>query len=169
MPALALSVTGTALAGQSIGEGRPEEARFVARLVNRWVVLWMASGLVVFLGATGSILTRFTRDLAVMEAGRAALLASGVSLPIWGLWLTATGVLRGTGDTRSPMIRSVLGIWAAVATTWCAIQGLGLGAGWVWLSYIFTLPAVIIGNWRAFQRRTLPRAKQNADKSYACA
>lgn len=154
LPALALSVTGTALVGQSVGAGRPEDARVVARLVNRWVTLWMMSGLVLFVSATGVILGLFTRDATVMDAGRAALLASGVSLPFWGLWLTTTGVLRGTGDTRSPMVRGVLGTWAAVALAWIGIQWLGLGVGWVWLSYIVTLPAVIIGNWRAFQRRT---------------
>jgi Na+-driven multidrug efflux pump len=92
----------------------------------------------------------------VMEAGRMALLASGVSLPVWGLWLTTTGSLRGTGDTRSPMIRGVLGTWIAVALAWIGIHWLGFGAGWVWLAYVFTMPAVAIGNWRAFQRRTEP-------------
>jgi MATE family multidrug resistance protein len=154
MPALALSVTGTALVGQSVGARRPQDARYVARLINRWVVAWMLGGLVLFAAANGMILSLFTQDAAVMEAGRVALLASGVSLPVWGLWLTTTGSLRGTGDTRSPMIRGVLGTWIAVALAWIGIQWLDLGAGWVWLSYVFTMPAVAIGNWRAFQRRT---------------
>lgn len=154
LPALALSVTGTALAGQSIGAGRPQDARFVARLVNRWVLVWMATGLILFVGATGAILGLFTQDAAVIDAGRAPLVVSGVSLPIWGLWLTTTGVLRGTGDTRSPMIRGVLGTWIAVALAWIGIQSFGLGAGWVWGAYLVTMPLVIIGNWRAFQRRT---------------
>jgi hypothetical protein len=52
------------------------------------------------------------------------------------------------------MIRGVLGTWIAVALAWIGIQWLGLGVGWVWLSYVVTMPAVAIGNWRAFQRRT---------------
>ncbi len=42
------------------------------------------------------------------------MLAIGIGLPLWGLWLTTTGAIRGTGDTRSPMVRGLVTTWLAV-------------------------------------------------------
>lgn len=153
MPALALSVTGTALVGQSMGAGRPDDGRIAARIVHRWVVIWMLLGLVVFVVAMNPILAIFTGDPSVMAQGRSVMAAIGLGLPAWGLWLTTTGTLRGTGDTRSPMIRGVVAIWTAVALAWIGVHHFGLGVGWIWMSYIFALPISIVGNWIAFRRR----------------
>lgn len=164
MPALALSVTGTALVGQSIGAGRPADGRIAARIVHRWVLLWMAFGLVIFLLAMNPILSIFTDDPDVMREGRSAMLAMGLGLPAWGLWLTTTGTLRGTGDTRSPMLRGIVAIWTAVALCWIGVHTFDLGLGWIWTSYIIALPISIVGNWRAFQRRMTRTQRTQPDE-----
>lgn len=159
MPALALSVTGTALVGQSMGAGRPEEGLIAARIVHRWVVAWMVFGLIVFVLGMNPILSIFTDDPVVMKEGRSAMLAMGLGLPAWGLWLTTTGTLRGTGDTRSPMIRGIIAIWTAVVLSWIGVYAFDLGLGWIWATYIIALPISIIGNWITFRRR-ISRAQE---------
>jgi putative MATE family efflux protein len=153
MPALALSVTGTALVGQSVGAGRPTDGFVAARIIHRWVILWMVSGLVVFVVAMNPILRAFSDDPDVLEQGRSVLVAMGIGLPAWGLWLTTTGTLRGTGDTRSPMLRGIIAIWTAVILSWIGVYQFDLGIGWIWTTYAIALPISIVGNWFAFRRR----------------
>ena len=65
----------------------------------------------------------------------------------------AAGAVRGSGDTRSPMIRGVTAVWLAVLIAWLGVHFLDQSIAWIWGTFIVTglLPA--FGNWRAFKRR----------------
>jgi Na+-driven multidrug efflux pump len=99
------------------------------------------------------IVRLFSDDPEVIEIGAAAMRAIGVSLPIWGMWMSAAGAVRGSGDTRSPMIRGVTAVWLAVLIAWLGVHFLDQSVAWIWGTFIFTglLPA--FGNWRAFRKR----------------
>ena len=154
MPSLALSVTATALAGQSVGAGRPQDAMTAALILRRWTLGWNLLGAAVMLGLARPILSIFSDDATVIAEGMTVMIVVGLTLPFFGMWLLTTGALRGTGDTRSPMVRGVIATWVTVGLAWLSVTFLDLGMGGIWGAYIVALPIAIIGNWRAFQRRT---------------
>jgi putative MATE family efflux protein len=154
MPSLALSVTATALAGQSIGARRPGDAMLAATIIRRWTLVWNLLGTAVMVLAARPILDVFSNDPEVIDQGIAVMVVVGATLPFFGLWLLTTGALRGSGDTRSPMIRGAIATWLTVGLAWAGVQFFDLGIGGIWAGYIVALPIAIVGNWRAFKRRT---------------
>jgi MATE family multidrug resistance protein len=67
----------------------------------------------------------------------------------------ATGVLRGVGDTRTPMVMNVIGHWAfglPVGYALCFWFGWGVAGLWVGLSIGLTFVAVVLT--AAWSRRT---------------
>lgn len=154
MPSLALSVTATALAGQSVGARRPGDAMAAALILRRWTLGWNLLGAAVMVGLARPILNIFSDDATVIAEGMTVMIVVGLTLPFFGMWLLTTGALRGSGDTRSPMVRGVLATWLTVGLAWLSVTFLDLGMGGIWGAYIVALPIAIIGNWRAFQRRT---------------
>jgi len=156
MPSLALSVTATALAGQSMGANRPQDAMTAALMLRRWTLVWNVFGMVVMGIFARPILSIFSHDPEVVDGGIVVMVAVGITLPFFGLWLLSTGALRGSGDTHSPMIRGVISTWLTVGLAWVGVQFFDAGMGWIWGSYCIALPISIIGNWRAFRRRVTP-------------
>src|SRR6478735_7966021 len=138
LPAIGFAVTATALVGQSIGARRIDDAITAFRISLRWSLVWMAAGLVFY----------------VIAAGTGGLRAIGLSLPLWGIWMTSAGSLRGSGDTRSPMVRGVITVWLAVVLAFVGVHWFDMGIGWVWLTFLITSPISAVGNIRAFRRRS---------------
>ena len=154
MPSLALSVTATALAGQSVGARRPGDAMAAALILRRWTLGWNLLGAAVMVGLARPILNSFSDDATVIAEGMTVMIVVGLTLPFFGMWLLTTGALRGSGDTRSPMVRGVLATWLTVGLAWLSVTFLDMGMGGIWGAYMVALPIAIIGNWRAFQQRT---------------
>lgn len=169
MPSLALSVTATALAGQSIGAKRPRDAMAAALIIRRWMLAWNLLGTAVMLLLARPILNVFSDDATVIAEGMTVMIVVGLTLPFFGMWLLTTGALRGSGDTRSPMVRGVIATWLTVGLAWLSVTFLDLGMGGIWGAYIVALPIAIIGNWRAFRRRTARAETERAQGTPAAA
>jgi putative MATE family efflux protein len=170
LTSLALSVTATALVGQSVGAGRPADGMVATKIIRRWALIWNLVGLLVMTLGARSILDVFSNDPDVIDGGMVVMVVVGLTLPLWGLSLLTTGALRGSGDTRSPMIRASLATWSSVGLAWIGVQFLDAGMGWIWGTYMLTLPPAIWGNWRAFSRRvTKPAAAAEGEPVAALA
>ena len=158
MPSLALSVTMTALAGQSVGARRPQDAMVAALMLRRWTLAWNFAGMAVMAIFSRPILRMFSDDPAVIHEGMIVMVVVGSTLPFFGLWLLTTGALRGSGDTHTPMIRGVIATWLTVGLAWIGVEFFDAGMGWIWGSYLIALPFAIIGNWLAFRKRAVSTA-----------
>lgn len=91
-------------------------------------VLWSVPGLLVRV---------YIDDAAVIAAGTVLLRIAAVFQLFDGFQVTATGALRGLGDTRSPMLAHLAGYWAIglpVAAVLCFPMGWGARGIWVGLS-----------------------------------
>jgi len=158
MPGFGFAIAATALVGQSIGAGDLVAARTAARLAMVWAVVWMAAGGLLYFVLAEPVMLLFTDDPEVVGIGVRALRALSVGLPFWAIWSVNGGALRGSGDTRTPMIMGAVSVWSAVALAYVLVRWFDGGLGWVWLTFFFTAPLGAFGNWLALRKRLAPGA-----------
>jgi MATE family multidrug resistance protein len=103
----------------------------------------MTAAALTFLLAPAAIMRAFTTDPAVIATG-ASLLAVAAAFQLFdGIQVVATGVLRGTGDTRTAMLANLVGHWAlGLPIGWLLAFRLGFGVVGIWLGLTLGLVAV---------------------------
>ena len=75
----------------------------------------------------------FTRDAAVIALGATVLRMVAVSEPFYGAAIILEGMLQGVGDTVTPFIFNVLGMWGVrIAGTFICTRLLHLGLTAAW-------------------------------------
>lgn len=153
LPGFGFGTAVTALVGQSIGARSIEAAKTAAAIGLRWGASWMVVGGVALFALAGPILGLFTDEPAVFDAGRAALMVLAFSLPATAFWSICAGGMRGSGDTRTPMISSVVAIWLSVALGYVVVRWFGAGLAGVWLMYTLCIHFAAIRNWIMVRRR----------------
>jgi MATE family multidrug resistance protein len=133
MVPLGLSSAGAVRVGHAVGrrdsEGA-ERAGWTALLFGAGFMLCMAA---VFIAAPRVLIGAFTSDPGVLALGSSLLFVAAVFQLFDGIQGVATGVLRGVGDTRTPMFWNLVGHW---------FVGLPLG---YWLC--FSLGRGVLGLW----------------------
>jgi putative MATE family efflux protein len=153
LPGIAFSIAATALVGQSFGARVPGDARKAWNISLRWAMVWLGIGgaIVFFFG--GRLMGIFSNDPAVIANGEGALRALGVALPFWAVWFVSAGSLRGSGDTRTPLIIGASSMWLAVGLAWVGIRFFDAPFAWVWVAFgLVTTPAAIL-MWFIFRQR----------------
>jgi MATE family multidrug resistance protein len=91
----------------------------------------------VFSVAGRLLIGAFTTDSAVMATGPLLLAIAGLCLVFDGTQGIATGLLRGLGDTRIPMLLNLAGHWGLglpLAYVACFWWGWGVEGLWIGLS-----------------------------------
>jgi Na+-driven multidrug efflux pump len=77
----------------------------------------------------------------------------GLFLPGDSIGIVLAGALRGTGDTRYPLIVGASGMWLAVALAWPALTWFGGGLPTAWAPFVVIVPISSLLIWRQFHRR----------------
>ncbi len=150
LPGLGFSIAATALVGQSVGARRVDDAQGFARIATLWAVIWMGiTGVIGFLLAP-QLLGLFTTDQAVIDAGVPGMRIVALSMPLWGIMMTQSGALRGTGNTQLPLLISSVSSWSAVLIASALIFGLNGGLAMVWTAFLITTPVACVFIRRAF-------------------
>jgi MATE family multidrug resistance protein len=137
MVPLGLASAGAVRVGHAIG------ARDVARARRAgWMALAVGAGIMVVLGTILFALPRpllgvFTTDARVLAIG-SRLLAIAAAFQLFdGTQAVTTGILRGIGDTRTPMVMNVIGHWVLglpVGYALCFRFAWGVTGLWIGLS-----------------------------------
>jgi putative MATE family efflux protein len=156
LPGFGFSIAATTLVGQSFGARRIQEGAAAARIALGWAAIWMGALGIILLIFAEQALGLFTRDPAVIAAGAGGLRVVALAQPFWAVWLVLSGALRGTGDTRFPLIVGSSGMWAGAGLAALLTTMFHGGLALVWLAYLIVAP--IIGGlyWWRF-RRTVAR------------
>ena len=153
LPAFGFSIAATALVGQSIGARVPADARTASRIALRWALVWMGIGGALAFLFSERVMGIFSGDPLVIGAGASALKALSIALPFWALWFVSSGSLRGSGDTRTPLVIGASTMWLSVLIAWVAVTRFGAGLGMIWLSFVLTTAPASMLMWWAYQRR----------------
>lgn len=138
MPAIGLATAGTALVGQRLGAGLPDEANRVVRETVKITLVAMAGMTLFFLLGGGPYIGLYTSDAEVHRLGVQMLaIAAAAQIPM-GVTFALAGALRGAGDTVPMMVVTALGVWGVRLTiTGSLIGWLGWGLAAAWVSMIF--------------------------------
>lgn len=166
MVPLGLASAAAVRVGQAVGRGEPPAVRLAG-----WTALLLAAagalgtaGL--FLSAPRWLLGVFTSDPVVLGLGTTLLAICSVFQPFDSLQAVTTGVLRGIGDTRTPMLCNLAGHWAIglpVAYTLCFSRGWGVAGLWTGLSVGLILVGVaLVWVWHRSSRAVLAVAAEGA-------
>ena len=105
-----------------------------------------ALGMVMFLWPE-PMLRAFTTEPRVIEIGAVLLMIAAAFQLFDGTQAVVTGVLRGFGDTRTPMIMNVIGHWVLglpIAYLLCFRFGWGVTGLWTGLSVGLVFAAVTL-------------------------
>jgi len=152
MVPLGISSAAAVRVGQACGR---KDARGAATAGSAALLLsatfMSAAGLVLWL-VPQSIVRIYIRDPAVVSLGGLLLRIAAVFELFDGLQVTATGALRGLGDTRTPMVAHLVGYWAiGLPTAWVLCFALKWGAPGIWVGLsaaLILIGAALVLVWR---------------------
>jgi len=134
---LGLNSAGAVRVGHAVGRGdQPALAR------AGWTALalgaaFTATAALVFVAAGRPLIAAFSDDASVLAIGPSLLGIAGVCLIFDGTQGISTGILRGLGETRIPMLANLAGHWAIglpLGYALCFWAGWGVGGLWVGLA-----------------------------------
>lgn len=157
MAAAGIAVAGTARVGHHVGAGESPLARQAGFLAVGFGVVFMASAGLVFFLAAEPIAAAFAPAEVEVRALAARLLRIAAAFAIFdGVQAVAAGILRGLGDTKSPLVANlfaylVVGFPVAIYLGW----GRDWGAAGYWWGLTAGLATVASLLLYAFHRESL--------------
>ena len=165
MVPLGLNAAGAVRVGQAVGRRDRDGVRRAG-----WTALALGAGAtataaVVFLLAGRPLIGAFSHDAAVLAIGPPLLAIAGICLIFDGTQGISTGILRGLGDTRTPMLANLAGHWLVglpLGYTACFVWGWGVRGLWMGLAAGLTaVGATLLFSWRRRSAAALPAAQES--------
>jgi MATE family multidrug resistance protein len=133
------------LVGHSVGRGDPPGARRAAGAGLLAGAAFMAVAAAVFLAFPEGLARLYSDDAAVIAVTALLIPIAGVFQVFDGVQVVSSGVLRGVGDTRLPMLVNLLGFWGIGLPISVGLGfGLHLGPRGVWLGLAGGIGAVAL-------------------------
>jgi MATE family multidrug resistance protein len=137
MVPLGVSSAGAVRVGHAVGRGDGSGAERAGWTALLFGAAFMACTAVIFVTAPKLLIGAFTSDEGVQRVGASLLLVAAVFQLFDGIQGVATGVLRGLGDTRTPMLWNLFGHWfigLPCGYALCFVWGRGVVGLWWGLS-----------------------------------
>ncbi len=146
-PCIGFSTAASALVGQALGMGDPDRARRAGWAAAGMALVWATAAGTVFVFLPSVLLGIFTISGAVVIAGIGALAVVGIGQPAQALIFALGGALRGAGDTRYPLVVSLVN-WFLVrlplAYLFAFVFGLGLTGIWLGIMIDYFVRAALL-------------------------
>lgn len=133
-PGMGFSMAATSLVGRSLGRKRPDWAEtygWQTRRVGNMVAAFM--GIVFFFGG-GFLASLYTDDPEVIKNAATVLKIIALVQPLQSTQFILAGALRGAGDTRWPLISTLVGVVfvrVALAKLFVNVLDLSLFGAWL--------------------------------------
>ena len=132
MVGIGFAVAAAALVGQSLGQRDPDQARQAFRIATKSSVVLMSFAAVGLVLLAPYIVRLFKPEsIEIQEMATILVMIAAIEQPVLGIAMTLGGGLRGSGDTFTPMISSLI----------CSV-GVRVGASYF---FAFTLDLGIYG------------------------
>ena len=147
MVPLGVSAAAAVSVGHAVGACDPARARRAGWLAILTSIAFMAIAAVCFLVFPGRLVRVYTANAAVLQLGVPLLALAGAFQIFDGIQGTATGALRGLGETRLPMYANLVGYWAMglpLGYVLCFTAGWGIYGLWIGLTLALILISLMI-------------------------
>jgi putative MATE family efflux protein len=153
VPGLGFAAAASTLVGQSLGAGDSALARRIGSRAIRLALITMCGLSFVFLFLRAPLAAAFTSDTQVAADLAPFMFMLALAQPFMGAHFTLGGVLRGAGDTVTPLIGAAVGNWGfRVPLAWIFARTLGAHLVWVWAALIVDHLARLAINGTVFLR-----------------
>ena len=165
MVPLGLSSAAAVVVGHAVGRSDRAGASGAARAALACAVSFMGTTALAFTLGPRMLAGFYTADPAVLALAVMLLPLAGVFQVFDGIQVTSIGILRGLGDTRTPMIVGLLGYWV-IGLPVSLLLGFHLGQGPVGLWWGLVLGLVIVALFlldRVRRRLQLPLRRVHID------
>lgn len=145
MVPLGVSAAAAAMVGRAIGRGDIAAARRDSVAAIAVGLAFMTVAALGFLVAPGPLAGLFLSDPETRAMAASLIVIAGVFQIFDGIQCVAAGILRGTADTRVPMLIHLGGFWGIGAPLglYLAFPG-GMGARGVWYAFAGSLLVVAV-------------------------
>jgi len=146
MPGLGFSIAASALVGQALGAGNPQNAERLG-----WFAAYQGVAVMTVMGAVFYVLAEpfarmISNDPKVVAIAADYLRIMAISEPMLGFGMILTGALQGAGDTVRPTVATAISFWVfrLPLTYWLAlVVGLGAHGAWIGMSASTILSGVL--------------------------
>jgi putative MATE family efflux protein len=146
-PCIGFSIAASALVGQALGMRDPKRAMSAGWAATGMALVWATTAGLLFVVVPSFLLGLFTNADAVVVAGAGALAVVGLGQPAQAAIFALGGSLRGAGDTRYPLIVSLVN-WFVVRLPLSYVLafplGLGLTGIWAGVAADYFVRAVLL-------------------------
>lgn len=168
LPGIGLGIAVTILVGQSLGAGKPEEAKIFAFTAYKMGLIFMTFMGLCFFFFPEFFLNLLIGDPEVVEAAIPGLRIAGLFDPVIATSFIFIGALRGAGDTRFPLYVRMLtsvGFRVSMGFLFIEILHLGLIGGRLAMGCDALVMAILVA-WR-FRNGKWQTIWQTSDKKLA--
>lgn len=143
MVPLGVASAAAVVVGHAVGSGDADGVRRATRASLTIGAGFMLCTAALFIGAPKLLAGLYSRDAMVLGMAALLLPLAGLFQVFDGLQVVAIGLLRGLGDTRTPMIINVVGFWCIgiPVSLWLGF-GRGHGAVGLWWGLVVGLVIV---------------------------
>ncbi len=152
LPGFGFAIASTALVGQSIGAKRIADIGPITRSATMWGAIWMGAIAIILFVFAPQVLHVFTEDQGVIDNGVSALRIVAVSQPFLAVLMVMGGAMRGTGNTKLPLLISAGGWWTVVGVAYVFMQVFGQSLASAWGAFLIVMPIMAIMMWLGFRR-----------------
>jgi len=156
IPNTGFSIAAATLVGQNLGAGRKKEAKRIGWICAFWGVVSMCTIGILYLFMSEPLASIFVKDADVIYFGAAFIKVVAFCQVGMAIFFTLSGALRGAGDTRSPMLVTLLSMYGfRIPGVWVVTRLLGLGVEMAFnlliIDYIIRVIAILFlfhrGRW----------------------
>lgn len=164
MPGFGIAVAVTSLVGQAVGAGNKQEMLRVSRGSTEMALILMGMIGLAFALFPGAIARIFTNDADVIGIAATIIRIAALEQLTIALNMVAAGILKGTGDTRTPLYISAAFTWLfRIPLLYLFIRVWSLDIRMVWYMFItdWFLRAILYviilqrGKWKDAKRRQI--------------
>jgi MATE family multidrug resistance protein len=159
MVPLGISSAAAVAVGQAIGRGDLRDARRCGFIAIALACAFMTCSALAFILIPGPILRVYTNDPGILRIGTGLLALAALFQLFDGTQTVATGALRGTGNTRTPMLVNLGGYWLfglPIGYVLCFHYGFGVyGLWWGLTLALIVIALILLYSWQRHSRELL--------------